>query len=403
MAKTWDYSLLVVQDEPHYADESTFCSEANYGYFVNWVGAHAARTTLAVPTARGCTPFGQPLDLPNVAFKEMPYWRSLSTYVRLGRREKRALRALARELVSQHDAVMVRLPSLAAALFARQARLQNRTLVTYLGGNILTAANPLRASNALIRVTARILARYVDRVMMRIVGEADLCFAVGHELFGLCKGRARRAVQLMTSLIPEACLLEREDSHHGEGGWVLFRAARINPNKGTQFLLEALALLLRRGYDVRLKLAGGTNDPVHVAGLRAWCDEHGIADRVDWLGHVAFGEDLFEHYRGSHIGVLSSLSEGFPRFVGEAWAFSLPVVATDLPALRPPAVPDDNALLVAPGSGQALADAIARVIEDTALRRRIIRAGAAVARQNTAEGQSKRVADLIGEAVSLGR
>jgi len=56
-------------------------------------------------------------------------------------------------------------------------------------------------------------------------------------------------------------------------------------------------------------------------------------------------------------------------------------------------------VVVPPGSSTALADGIARVMNDGALRRRIIRAGAALARESTVEVQSKMVAEAITEAV----
>ena len=400
MVEAKDCSLLVVQDEPHFFDGRSYRSEMNFGYFVDWVARQMQRTTLAVPTTVDGTPFGQPLDLPNLTFEQLPYWRSLVSYLKLPRSDKRRLRALAGELVSKHDAVMVRLPSLPASVFAREARRQHKAFITYVGGNILTAANPLQSHNPLIRSAARVLSRYVHRVTMRMVAQADVALATGREIYDLCEGRAKLTRQLMTSLVSTRDLFARKDSVPDKGPLTLFRAARINPNKGTEFLLEATALLVDRGYDVRLQLAGGWNEDAYAANLKRWCKEHRIEDRVDWLGHIPFGPDVFELYRRSHIGVLSSLSEGFPRFINEAWALSLPVVATDLPGLCPPVDPNVNALLVEPGSAKALADGIQRVIDEPELRRRLIENGMNIARDNTAELQSKRVADWIAHAVT---
>ncbi len=403
MPEPKDLSLLVVQDEPHFFDGQHYRSEAVFGYFVDWIAGHTGPTTVAVPTTRESAPFGDVIDLPNITYHELPYSTSIVSYLKLSRSDKRMLRTMAYKLVSRHDAVMVRLPSLLAVLFAREAGRQDKVFITYLVGNILTAANPLRSRNPLIRTAARGMAHYIHRVTMRMVAQADVALAVGHELYKHCDGRTKVVRQFIETLIPEQDLFEREDSFAGDGPRVLFRAARIDPNKGTEYLLEAVRLLVERGYDVRLKLAGSANTPSYLAALQRWCADHGIENRVEWLGHVCFGSDVIQLYRDAQIGVLSSLSEGFPRFIIEAWAFSLPVVSTDLAGLSPPVKADENAVLVKPGSGAALAEGIQRVIDDTDLRRRIIKGGMSVARRHTAEAQSAEIADLISEAVSRQR
>ncbi|UCE58875.1 MAG: glycosyltransferase family 4 protein [Phycisphaerales bacterium] len=403
MAETRDYSLLVLQDEAHYFDGQRYRSRAIFGYFLDFVARHTGQITVAVPTTHKGEPFGRVLDLPNLTYFELPYSWSLASYVKLSRSDRRTLKEAAHRLVSQHDAVMVRLPSLSASVFAREARQQQKTFVAYVVANILKAANPLRSSNLLIRIGARPLARYVHNVTMGMVSQADVALAVGRELYEFCEGRAPIVRQFIETLVSEQDLLDREDSFSGDDPCVLFRAARIDPNKGTEYLLEAVSQLVQRGYDVRLQLAGDVSDPAYLATLQRWCADHGIDDRVEWLGYVGFGPELFDAYRRAQIGVLSSLSEGFPRFIVEAWSSGLPVVSTDLPGLYPPVEANENAVLVEPASGRALADGIQRVIDDESLRRRIIKGGESLARENTLERQSKLLADLISEAVGRRR
>ena len=392
-------SVVVLQDEAHYFDGRQFCSQANFGMWVNWLAGHLGKTTLSVPTARSGPPFGRPLDLPNVTLTALPYWRSILTYLKLNRADKKRFRKTASELVAQHDAVMVRVPSWAATVFAREANRQNKTFITYLAANILTCPNPLRSPNPLTRLAAKCAARYVHHSTLRMVAQADLALCVGGELYRYCEGRAGKAVQVMESLLAARELYEREDSFTGDGPVIMFRAARIDRNKGTEYLIDAMAILVRRGYDLRLKLAG-EGDGVYIDRLCKRATDQGIGERIDWLGQIEFGPDLFYLYRESHLGVLSSLSEGFPRFIGEAWGFSLPVVTTRLPGLVPTVVPDENAVLAEPASAESLAEAIRRVIDDRALRVRIIKGGLAVARSNTAETQSKWLAGLIAETVA---
>jgi glycosyltransferase involved in cell wall biosynthesis len=70
-----------------------------------------------------------------------------------------------------------------------------------------------------------------------------------------------------------------------------------------------------------------------------------------------------------------------PLKLFEYMASGRPLVASDLPALREVLRPDDNAVLVAPGSINALAAGIRRVLEDAAFGARL----AATARRDAAE------------------
>jgi len=68
---------------------------------------------------------------------------------------------------------------------------------------------------------------------------------------------------------------------------------------------------------------------------------------------------------------LSSLREGLPNVVLEAMAMSLPVVATTAGGLSTFLRDGDDALLCAPGSPAALADALRTAIASTELRFRL--------------------------------
>jgi glycosyltransferase involved in cell wall biosynthesis len=73
-------------------------------------------------------------------------------------------------------------------------------------------------------------------------------------------------------------------------------------------------------------------------------------------------DDLARVVAGAAALVFPSWYEGFGLPALEALACGTPVVASDLPALRE--VLGDQAELVPPGDAAALADALARVLED---------------------------------------
>jgi glycosyltransferase involved in cell wall biosynthesis len=179
----------------------------------------------------------------------------------------------------------------------------------------------------------------------------------------------------------------------------LVRVCPLAPTKGLDFLVEAVRLVLRRGLDVRLDIAGDAADPLHGESLKAQVAKAGLEDRVTFHGRLPFGPVLFDFYQAGDIHVISSISEGMPRCLVEGRAFGLPTVATSVGGI--PAVVHDgvDGLLVPPRSAEALADAVARLAGDEALRRRITEEGYRLAEQETAEFQARRLATLVGRAL----
>jgi glycosyltransferase involved in cell wall biosynthesis len=95
-------------------------------------------------------------------------------------------------------------------------------------------------------------------------------------------------------------------------------------------------------------------------------DRHGMNQRVHLLGHR---DDLPEVLAAADIFVFPSLFEGLGGVLIEAMALGLPIVASDLPAIREVVEEGGNALLVPHSDPGALAVAIDRMLGDDAMRK----------------------------------
>jgi len=158
---------------------------------------------------------------------------------------------------------------------------------------------------------------------------------------------------------------------------------RLLDDKGLGVLMEAHDLLVKRGEDIRL-LVAGERDPANPASFsESWIERWRQRPGVEFLGQVA---DIRDVWSRAHIAVLPSRREGLPKSLLEAASFGRPLVATDVPGCREIARENINALLVPVDDAAALAQAIARLAHDAELRRRFATQGRAiVAREFSSE------------------
>jgi glycosyltransferase involved in cell wall biosynthesis len=145
----------------------------------------------------------------------------------------------------------------------------------------------------------------------------------------------------------------------------LLSVGAVVPRKDHGLLIEALAGLADRPW--RLCIAGDTERaPGHVVGLRARIAELGLADRVDLAGALE-GEPFEAAWREADIYVAASRHEGFGMAMAEAVARGLPIVTTAAGAVEEWL--DRRAALVVPvGDAPAMRAALARALDQPALR-----------------------------------
>jgi glycosyltransferase-like protein len=161
----------------------------------------------------------------------------------------------------------------------------------------------------------------------------------------------------------------------------------IEPRKGSDTLMRALAGLRRSGHDPVLAVVGGHSfqdyreyrDRVLASipdlGLR-------LDDDVVLLGTVPDAE-LPGWYAAADVLAFPSTKEGWGLAVLEAMSAGLPVVASDLPVFREYLRPGRDALMVPVDDAGALAAALASVLDDEALAARLRAAGHAVSARFT--------------------
>ena len=153
------------------------------------------------------------------------------------------------------------------------------------------------------------------------------------------------------------------------GAPVVLNVAALVPHKGQRHLVDAMPLVLRRVPDARLLIAG--EGPLHTE-LEARIKRHHLEKHVLLTG---FRTDVAGIIKGADLFVMSSETEGLGTSLLDAMAAGKPCIGTRVGGI--PEVVDDGrtGLLVPPHDPEALAGAIARLLQDAELRSSMGRAG----------------------------
>ena len=183
----------------------------------------------------------------------------------------------------------------------------------------------------------------------------------------------------------------------GAGPVWLF-VGRVVPNKGFHDLLAAFAVFREWwGEGARLVLAGSDAGGAYGAALRALAEDLGLGDSVVWAGSVS-GSVLAGWYSAADVFVCLSDHEGFGVPLAEAMGAGLPVVAFDAGAVA--GTLGGAGMLLRDKSPAAVAAAVRRVLEDDAMRDRLVRTGRARAAQlhpdRSADTYAAALAPLLG-------
>ena len=147
----------------------------------------------------------------------------------------------------------------------------------------------------------------------------------------------------------------------------LLYLGRLKRYKRVDLLLQAVAVLVRRGTSCRLLVAGRGDDQPRLEVLR---ESLGLREHVEFLGFVSEVQkrDLL---RKSWIHLLTSVKEGWGISNLEAAACGTPTIASDVPGLRDSVVHGRTGFLVPHGDVEILSRRIEELLGDEEERTRL--------------------------------
>ncbi len=170
-----------------------------------------------------------------------------------------------------------------------------------------------------------------------------------------------------------------------DGGPLLLFVGRIQPLKGVQVAVRALAALAGDHPDTRLVVVGGPSGPQGEAEADrtvALVEELGLGARVVFVPPRPH-ELLSTYYRAADVCLVPSRSESFGLVALEAAACGTPVVASDVGGLRSLIDHGHTGYLVEEHSPEVFADRVRQILAEPILAERLGTAAVTRARRYT--------------------
>lgn len=218
---------------------------------------------------------------------------------------------------------------------------------------------------------------YRDSLLRHLSGFAQVVTVGSHQrAWMLERGVDPAKVHLIPCGVPVAEFTPLEDEKATEP-FTFVLTSRLVDWKGVDYSLRAFAEVAGRHAAVRLEVIG---DGEETANLKSLAAELGVAERVVFHGSRGPGFVL-ERMRRSHAFVQHSLdhhsgwNEGFGVSITEASSTGLPVVVTRCGGIPDQVVDGETGYLVPQRDVAAMAAAMARLVEDRGLARRLGSAG----------------------------
>lgn len=146
---------------------------------------------------------------------------------------------------------------------------------------------------------------------------------------------------------------------------VLSMVARFLPAKGQDIAIKGLARIKHLPWTLVLT---GAADNTYAKEMQSLAKEFGMENRIRFIGHR---DDVANIYACTDILLAPSRREAFSLTLLEASAFRVPIVAADVGGISEAVINGETGLLVEAENPEALANAVATLLDNAELRKKM--------------------------------
>ncbi|MCP4351170.1 MAG: glycosyltransferase family 4 protein [Desulfobacterales bacterium] len=391
MKTTCNQKLLFITDDPHMRIGSDIYSSNSVNYFFFSLNSYFKNFRVSCPAMKGTQidpRFPHLIDiLENCQISERPYYFHKKEILTQPFNLLKSLKLFLKDILWA-DIIFYRLPSLFVGPLGIIFSFFRKNVVFYIVGDLYTRNRTEQTD--LKSVLKNIFVLLYD-VIEQKTAKRFYATATGMEL-----AQKHQCDIFFTSLIRNKHIKYEPKAIDPENIKLLF-IGRLDSNKSVDNLLRAVMLICNENINVQLFIIGSGTEEQRLKNLT---NELKLGKQVQFAGSIPFGESLWQWFEKSDIFILPSYSEGIPKVLLEAMAFALPIIATRVGGV--PWITDNGkaALLIEPGSPDAIKKAVLRLIKDDTLRKSLVQEGFKIAGQYTFE---ERLSHLVGILTKHGR
>ncbi|WP_188206914.1 glycosyltransferase family 4 protein [Alkalibacillus aidingensis] len=146
--------------------------------------------------------------------------------------------------------------------------------------------------------------------------------------------------------------LTRNDLSIDKDAFVITMVARLHPIKGHKELIQAIRQVIDNHPDQRIDLVL-VGDGTEREALEELAKDQNIQPNIHFLG---YRDDVWDIYRLSNVGILTSYSESFPLALLEAAREKLPLIATRVGGI--PQLVEKYGWVIEPKSVESIVEAL---------------------------------------------
>jgi glycosyltransferase involved in cell wall biosynthesis len=185
------------------------------------------------------------------------------------------------------------------------------------------------------------------------------------------------AVYILPNGIPQENFSNTYDVH--KKSTTLLYLSNLIKGKGILVLIDAVALLKERGYKFNLRVVGSEND-VKYDTLEKLVRAMNLQEYVTLVG-PRYEEEKHNEFRNADIFVLPSDYDTFGLVLLEAMQFGVPCISTNIGGI-PDVLGNDRGIIIREITANAIADAVAALIDAPEKRLQISASGFTYFTQN---------------------
>ncbi len=152
---------------------------------------------------------------------------------------------------------------------------------------------------------------------------------------------------------------------------VVLSPRALAPIYNIDVILRAMNAVTRKVPDARLLIVAYNPRPSYRVKIAGMIERLGLGDAARLIPPAETPAQMADLYRLADVVVSVPSSEGLALTVLEAMACGIPVVISDLPSFDGWVAPGQNGLVVPVRDAEATAQAIVRLLKDTALRQKM--------------------------------